>query len=46
MCNFFYQNREIESETCFAGIKYYLFASELIRNFYTQDQEIVSKNAG
>ena len=45
MCNFFYQNREIESETCFAGIKYYLFASEQIRNSHTQDSKFVSENA-
>ena len=28
------------------GIKCYLFASEQIRNLYTQDHEFVSKNAG
>jgi len=37
--------REIERETCFAGIKCYLFASEQIRNFYTQNHEILSKNS-
>ena len=30
---FFIEIREIKRETCFAGIKCYLFTSEQIRNF-------------
>ena len=38
--DFFYENTRNMK-----GLKGYFFASEQVRNFYTQDHEIASKNA-
>ncbi len=44
--HFFIKIRETIRETCFGGIKYYLFAAEQIRNFYIEGHEMMRKNAG